>query len=267
MSIFRTRDVCALLAQTFALGWVYQTDLYFLPLYFQNLRGWSSIASAGLLTPIIGVQVVVSAVSGRYISKKKRYGGVIRLGLGLCLTGSGLMIMFDDSTHPAVCVIILLLVGIGVGNSNQAMVVALQAHTPKGLRAVVISCRNFFRFLGAACGVAVSSAVLQKSLRSALPQGYEYISHSTYSLPLLNQTSRPVVIPAYATATRNVFITNASVMGFSVLACLFWRDNGLEIRPEDEKDGSEVDRTDGVNLEHTAETRKDRYARAPDVIS
>ncbi|KAL6717771.1 hypothetical protein ACLMJK_003856 [Lecanora helva] len=234
LTIFRTREVCALMAQVFGLGWSYTTCITFLPLYYQNLRGWTALASAGLLTPIIGIQVIVSAVAGRYVSRKKRYAGVIRLGFCVYLVGSGLMIIFDGKTHPAICVIILLLAGIGVGCCTQSIIVALQAHTPKSQRAVVLSCRNFFRFLGAACGVVASSAILQRSLKEELPSRYKRFADSSYALPPLTDASRSAVLAAYATAIRHVFISNASIMLVTALGCFFWKDYGLDTRPEDE---------------------------------
>ncbi|KAH9905016.1 putative MFS transporter [Xylariomycetidae sp. FL2044] len=231
LSLFRKRDVTAMLAQTFFIGWIYQTSTYFLPLYYQSLRGFSPLASAGLLTPITGVQVIVSALSGLYISKSGKYGGVIRLGMLACLLGSGLMILFEENTSPGICVAILAVFGVGIGNTNQPVIVALQAHTAKEMRAVVISTRVFFRFLGGACGVAASSAILQGALQKSLPPQYQYIANSAYALPPLDDEGRAVVIPAYLHSIRNVFIANTALSFFALLGCLLWKDEGFEARP------------------------------------
>ena len=210
------------------------TCITFLPLYFQNLRGWTSLASAGLLTPIIGVQVFVSAAAGRWVSKKKHYAGVIRLGFAIYLVGASLMIIFDRDTHPVVCVVILLTAGTGVGMCTQAIIVALQAHTPKSQRAVILSCRNFFRFLGAACGVVVSAAALQKQLKDDLPPQYRHLADSSYYLPPLDGNDRSTVLASYRKAIRSVFIINAAMMLVTGLLCFLWKDRGLDMRPEDE---------------------------------
>ena len=235
--MFAIRDVCALLAQTFALGWINQTNIYFFPIYAQNLRGWSPITSGALLLPIIAVQVIVSVLAGRWMSKGGHYGGVIRLGIIFLFIGSSLEITFDESTSPVAIIFILLAIGIGVGSANQPMVVAMQAHTKKSQRAVVTSCRNFFRFFGSACGVAVSAAVHQSTLKSALPEEHEKSAELTYSLEELDQSTWGAVAPAHQAAIRNVFITSAAVSTMCVLCLLLWRDNGYEPRPEDEEDG------------------------------
>lgn len=233
LSLFRTRDICALALQTFSLGWVNQSNLYFLPLYYQNLRRWSSFASAALLLPIIGIQIIVSALAGRIMTKREHYGGVIRSGSIFLFVGSCLEIIFDRSTSPVAIIFILLLVGIGIGAANQPMVVAMQAKTKKSERAVVTSCRNFARFFGAACGLGVSSAVLQSSLKSGLSLQDQELASSAYSLASLGFEDRAIIDPVYAKAMRYVFITNAAVGTVCLLCSFAWRDHGYNSRPKD----------------------------------
>lgn len=80
---FKNKVLCALFLQSFLLGAVYQSYLYYLPLYYQNARGWSPIASAAMTAPMVGCQALASIASGQYISRTKRYGEVIWAGFGL----------------------------------------------------------------------------------------------------------------------------------------------------------------------------------------
>jgi hypothetical protein len=84
------------------LGWVYQSYLYYLPQYYQNVRGYSAIVSAALSAPIAITQAIASILSGQYISRRKRYGEVIWFGFGMWTLGAGLTILFDRNTHPAI---------------------------------------------------------------------------------------------------------------------------------------------------------------------
>lgn len=89
--------------------------------------------------------------------------------------------------------------------------------------------------MGGACGLAISGAVLQATLRSHLPAGYGHLSDSTYSLP--SQSSIPVdvwdkILEAYTQASKAVFILQVPLIGVCFLACLLIRDRGLE-RPKD----------------------------------
>ncbi|KAE8410656.1 major facilitator superfamily domain-containing protein [Aspergillus pseudocaelatus] len=235
MVIFRNKVICTLFLQSFLLGAVYQSNLYYLPLYYQNARGWSPMLSAALTTPLVVFQSLASICSGQYISRRKRYGEVIWTGFGLWTLGAGLMLLFNRHTSIGVIVVIVLIQGIGVGFTFQPTLVAFQAHCTKAHRAVIISNRNFFRCLGGACGLAVSAAILQAVLKSNLPERYQNLAHSTYSLPSRSGVADAdweQIITAYAKASRGVFILQVPLIGICFLACLFIKDRGLE-RPKD----------------------------------
>ncbi|KAL4814296.1 major facilitator superfamily domain-containing protein [Aspergillus spinulosporus] len=235
MEFFKNRVIVALFLQSFLLGAVYQAYLYYLPLYYQNARGWSPIVSAALTSPLVACQSISSVLSGQYISRCKRYGEVIWFGFGIWTLGAGLTLLFKTTTHPAVIAVIVAITGAGVGCTFQPTLVAFQAHCTKRQRAVVISDRNFFRCMGGACGLAISGAVLQATLRSHLPAGYEYLSDSTYSLPAQSSVPEAVwggIVDAYTAASRAVFILQVPLIGVCFLACLCIKDHGLE-RPKD----------------------------------
>ncbi|KAL4992384.1 major facilitator superfamily domain-containing protein [Aspergillus falconensis] len=235
MEFFKNKVIVALFLQSFLLGAVYQAYLYYLPLYYQNARGWSPIVSAALTSPLVACQSISSVLSGQYISRRKRYGEVIWLGFGMWTLGAGLTLLFKATTHPAAIAVIVAITGAGVGCTFQPTLVAFQAHCTKRQRAVVISDRNFFRCMGGACGLAISGAVLQATLRSHLPAGYEYLSDSTYSLPAQSSVPEAVwggILDAYMAASKAVFILQVPLIGVCFLACLCIRDHGLE-RPKD----------------------------------
>lgn len=118
--------------------------------------------------------------------------------------------------------------GVGVGCIFQPTLVALQAHSPKSRRAVIISNRNFYRCAGGACGLAISAAVLQARLRAALPAEYAYLADSTYSLPDFGGSIPESVLDAYMEASHAVFVLQVPMIGLCLLGMVFIRDRGLE---------------------------------------
>lgn len=92
---FKNKVLCALFLQSFLLGAVYQSYLYYLPLYYQNARGWSPIVSAALTAPMVGVQSCTSVLAGQYISRMQRYGEVIWLGFATWT-------LYVCSVHPSI---------------------------------------------------------------------------------------------------------------------------------------------------------------------
>jgi MFS family permease len=236
VSLFKNPPVCVLLLQNFLFGVVYYSQLYYLPLFFQNARRMSPITSAVLILPITAAQMTLSILSGQYISRRERYGEVIWLGFFLWTIGVGLTCMFDLNTPIAAIVVILLVQGAGVGLIFQPTLVALQAHCSKEQRAVVISNRNFLRSLGGAVGLAISAAALQNSLKKAMPPEFSSFvsSYDTPDFPALGASPEQIqaVLQAYATASRSVFIMNVPFMGLCLVGCLLIKDRGLQ-RPDE----------------------------------
>ncbi|KAF7558268.1 hypothetical protein G7Z17_g47 [Cylindrodendrum hubeiense] len=227
LDIYNNHIVVVMLVQNFLFGAVYQSYLYYVPLYLQNAHRFSIMRSALITLPLVVLQMVFSILSGQYITRQKRYLEVIVFGFSMWTLGSGLALMLDRHTKPAIIMIPLIFNGIGVGCIFQPTLVALQAHTPKRRRAVIISNRNLFRSAGGATGLAVSAAVLQARLRATLPSSYSYLASSTYALPEAAKNV-PAVLDAYMAGSRAVFILQLPLIGLCLLGTVFIRDRGLE---------------------------------------
>ena len=153
--------------------------------------------------------------------------------------GCGLSLTYNRYTGAGFIVLPLMVIGIGVGCIFQPILVALQAHSIKSRRAVIISNRNFFRCAGGACGLAVSAALLQATLRIELPPPYSYLADSTYAIPDLRNADASSVLDAYMAASRAVFILQIPLIGICFIGCLLIRDRGLEPPNEDHEEQSD----------------------------
>lgn len=140
------------------------------------------------------------------------------------------MLLNKRTTSVAAIIVPLMLVGAGLGMTLQPTLVALQAHTTKARRAVIISVRNFFRATGGACGLAVAAAVLQAALRSNLPAEYAYLANNAFYLPtsFASTAEREAVLDAYMAASHAVFILQVPLVAICFLTCIFVKDEGLE---------------------------------------
>lgn len=122
--------------------------------------------------------------------------------------------------------------GIGVGCVFQPILVALQAHSSKARRAVIISNRNFNRSAGGACGLAMSAAILQARLKVTLPPEYKELADSTYALPKFKGGVPDGVLDAYMAASHLVFIVQVPLIGACFLGSLLMKDRGLTRKEE-----------------------------------
>jgi len=113
--LFNDPALAAMMAQSFLIGLVYQSLLYYLPIYFQSALQLDLITSAALLLPTVTPQAIASALSGQYISRVKRYGEVIWFGYICWTIATGLHCLFDRSLAIGAVAAILTVEGWGIG--------------------------------------------------------------------------------------------------------------------------------------------------------
>jgi predicted MFS family arabinose efflux permease len=251
LDMFRRPSVAAMLAQSFLFGASYFGYLYYLPLYFQNVKGLSPLMSAVVFLSLVVPQSISSVLAGLYMSKFNRYIEVVYWGFGIWTVGSGLMIMCDEDTHLGLVALFLVLTGSGTGSIFQPTLVALQAHCPKEQRAVVTSNRNTMRSLGAAVSLAVSGALLANTLKNSLPEDLQYLARDSFAAPdlsLLDSVQREQISRAYAAASRAVFIWCFVLIAVSLALTMIIRDSGLSRQSEDVPEQQEGE-TDEICLE------------------
>ncbi|CAJ2505185.1 Uu.00g125790.m01.CDS01 [Anthostomella pinea] len=249
---FTNPPVCAIMVQNVFMGAVWYSGLYFIPIYCQGARQWSLMQAAILTTPLLGSQAIVSILSGLYMSHYNSYGGVIWCGYGLWTLGSGLTLLWDDTTTPGVVVATLLVIGTGVGLVFQPTIQALQAHTAKEDRAAVISVRNFTRAMGGAAGLAISTAVFASQIESgvaSLPaEARRRVTEEIISVPDLKtftEDEARTVTGAHIAGSRAVFLMWVVLMAICLALCVFIKDRGLtrevvgESEDTEDKDSSE----------------------------
>ena len=258
LDMFQRPSVAAMLAQSFLFGASYFAYLYYLPLYFQNVKDLSPLMSAVVFMALVIPQSVASVVAGLYMSKFNRYIDVVWWGFGIWSVGSGLMIMCDENTNLGLVAFFLILTGCGTGSIFQPTLVALQAQCPKEQRAVVTSNRNTLRSLGAAVSLAVSGALLANTLRHSLPDDLQYLAADSFAAPNLSSfdpQQRKQISQAYASASRAVFIWSFVLIAISLALTLMIRDSGLSRKTEEAVQQQECSPED-VQLEEGNERPK-----------
>lgn len=164
-------------------------------------------------------------------------------------SGAGLTLVYSRQTNPGVIVVPLIILGIGVGLVLQPTLVALQAHSPKSRRAIIISNRNFNRTSGGAAGLAISAAVLQAVLQASLPPEYSSLASSTYDLPDMPGGMPSSVLDAYMSASHAVFVLQVPLIGICFLGTILIKDKGLafadELSGQGNKESSNTDLESG----------------------
>ncbi|KAK9316196.1 major facilitator superfamily domain-containing protein [Lipomyces starkeyi] len=248
LRLFNSTICAAMYAQIFLSGCTYYVQLNFLPGYYQNVRGYSSITSAALTIPMVLAQALTSINAGTFMTKTGRYGHLLYFGYTMLTIGTGIQCgVFNLTIHPAVLVVALVLQGVGIGCTFQTTLVALQANSAKSDRAIIISVRGLLRSLGGAVGLAIASALLSNVLLKNIPTDLApdvraEMEHSVYATPDMTSLSydqKRMVAHAYMIAYRAVFIFFVPCMALSLAVCLLIKDTGLE--RQDEKVQENID--------------------------
>lgn len=215
-------------------GVVYWANLFYVPLYLQNVRGYSPIMSGVIILPMVASHGVGSLISGQIISKTGHYGPTIIFSNCVWVIGASLQSIYTRTSPVWAICLIGFLQGIGIGGAFQPGLVALLAHSRKADRAVANSLRNFLRILGGSVGLTISGTILNNTLKSRLT-GFlsadivSQLTSSVYALKSLDLTSEQYerVMDAYMSGMHTIFIMYAPIIGICFLCAVFIKDEGV----------------------------------------
>ncbi|KAK4687080.1 hypothetical protein P7C73_g3033, partial [Tremellales sp. Uapishka_1] len=200
-------------------------NIYYIPIYFQYVKGYSSLVSGALVLAYTFPGAFWSMGSGVYVSKTNHYKRVITVGAAIWTLSLGLQIRWATDTSLGELLGVLEVNSIAVGFSLQTTLVAALATTPSKDRAVVTAGRNFFRTLGASFGLAMANAIYQGTVTKQLSLVTALTAEERSGLlnaALANLTSlAPDVLlqvrQVYAHGLRLVFIAFATIGGLCLV--------------------------------------------------
>ncbi|KAG8710616.1 hypothetical protein FRC09_021007 [Ceratobasidium sp. 395] len=210
--LFRIRNIFIVSTTTFLTGIVFFCNLYFLPSYYTDARGFTPVQAGIYLLPLVFIQVVSTIFSGHLMSHTRYHKPYVVVGFAIWTIGTGLQSTFGLDTNKGKMVGYLILQGVGIGFTFQTI----------------------FRALGGAIGLVVctatKNAVLKKELleksglssqvvASIIRLGPEVVTDSSFD---------SVVRAAYMSSLRAVFILFVPIAGLSVIMSLFMKSVYLE---------------------------------------
>jgi hypothetical protein len=118
--LFRIPTVSIVLAQSFLVGAIYYGNIFYVPMFFQYVMGYSALKTGTLTLAYTLPQSLYGIVSGFIISKTNWYKGVIIFGSAIWTLGAGLQIMWTPDSSLGQVIGILEVSSIGVGCCLQS---------------------------------------------------------------------------------------------------------------------------------------------------
>ncbi|KAF4486601.1 Efflux pump FUS6 [Colletotrichum fructicola Nara gc5] len=237
--VFRTASSIATYACGAVQGLVMYGQLYYIPLYFMDVKGLTPLRTGVALLPVMLTLVPASIVTGRLVTKSNNYRWPIWLGWALATLASGLMLLWDAGTPEKVWAPTLVLLGLGHGSILNAQNMASQALCDEDDEALAAAMYVFFRQVGMALGVGVGGSVFQnvmllKLARDGLaPAGTHGGTHAIAAMLSTSNDAvlRSKILDAYVYGLRGVYVLYVGVSGAAFLTSLLIKgvsmDRGL----------------------------------------
>ena len=166
--IVKKRSIAAALWFGFFLGSGMFVMLYYLPIWFQAIKGSSAVESGIMLLPMILSVVVSSLSSGILVSKIGYYTPFFILSSIFMPIGAGLMSTFTPDTGHAKWIGYQVIFGIGLGFGSQQPLNVAQTVLERSDIAVGSAVIMFTRFLGTAVFLPVAQNIFINNLVSRL---------------------------------------------------------------------------------------------------
>ncbi|KAL1310695.1 hypothetical protein AAFC00_000954 [Neodothiora populina] len=256
LRIFKYRSNVASFGACFIHGFVFISSSYYLPLYFQAVRGATPLLSGVYILPSALALSFASMATGIFIRKSGMYLPPIWLGFAFMLLGMGLFVDFDAHSGWAKIIIYQIILGIGIGPNFQAPLIALQTKVQPRDIATATATFGFVRQLATSISVVIGGVVYQNemekranTLRAAL--GDEAASKLTGGgaganvelIDSLPPEPREVARTQFAQSLRPMWIMYVCIAAVGLIVSLFISKNTLSRQHEVTKTGLDVQKS------------------------
>jgi hypothetical protein len=166
--IFKQRSIFCGVAYTMCVGGAMITLIYFVPLWFQAIKGVSAVQSGINSLPMVLSLVVAAILSGAIITNTGYYNPFFFMCSTLMSIGTGLITTFQMDTGSPKWIAYQFIFGLGLGMGMQQASTAAQAVLTQKDVSIGVSLMFFGQSLGGAIFVCIGQAVFNNNLASGL---------------------------------------------------------------------------------------------------
>ncbi|KAB8243580.1 major facilitator superfamily domain-containing protein [Aspergillus flavus] len=252
LPLLRRRSIIVSIIFAFLFMGAFVVPVYYLPEWFQIVKGASSIRSGIMLLPSVSTQIFGSIISGVLAKYIKYYNPWFFIGSSFLCIATGLYTTFSAfSTTSRDWIGFQILQGLGCGFAAQMPLLTIQSvlkNDPK-LVPVGISTVLFAQYFGSSVMQSIGGSIFQNKLDSQL-QSYAHLDSDQIEMLLAVGTSKvqetaqqafpdrlSAILIAYNDAITNVFYLAVTGSGVAfVLALGIEWTNTRESTGDDEKD-------------------------------
>ncbi|KAF2459997.1 major facilitator superfamily domain-containing protein [Lineolata rhizophorae] len=218
---------------TFIHGLILWCLLYYLPLYYEAVKGFSPIVAGVALMPQTLTVAPAAIAVGAAVAITGRYRWAIWSGWVLTTFGAGLLIYLKVDTTTVEWVFINLVSGLGTGILFPAMALTVQAAAAEADAAYAATMFAFFRAFGQSVGVAVGGTVFQNQVKKKLesypllaPMAEEYSRDASALVEIIkampdSAPEKLMLRTSYVDGLKYVFIVLTALSAVTMVSS-FW---------------------------------------------
>jgi hypothetical protein len=224
--IMANRGIIASIGEMFFLSGALLVHTYYLPYWFQAVRGRTPIQSGVDLVPYVATNFVFSMIAGIAVNKTGFFTVPAIMGPAIACVGCGLLTTLSVDTSTAMWAGFEVLTAAGMGMAIQQPLIAVQAILEPGVVSIGNAIVLFAQGLSGAIFVSVANNILRnqlaKSLKASeipnvsaiLEAGATDVQH------LVPPEYRAQLVGAYNHALSRVFIMGIPFCGLALLFSL-----------------------------------------------
>ena len=255
LSLFRNRSTSISYFGTFIHGMILWSMLYYLPLYFQGVKGYSAVMAGVAAMPQTCTVVPSAIVVGLVAAKTGKYRWALWTGWALTTLGCGLLYLLDSTISTVPWVFLVLVSGIGIGLLFPSMSLAIQASAPQKDVAVAATLFTFFRAFGQTSGVAIGGVIFQNRMRAELesfPDLAQFAAQYSVDAVALVETLKKLpphasqtlqLKEAFANSFKTIWAVMCGLAGIAMIANFFVK--GYDLNQEHKTDQGFVNGDEG----------------------
>ena len=232
--IFERSLIACYLCNFFALG-SWMTVLFYIPLFYQAVDGFSATQAGVRLLPNVVAAVLGSLSGGLLIQRTGKYYWSTVLAYSTATLGTLLVILCTglvvNSTYGIS--VGLVMGGFCVGIGTTTTLIGLIANAAPEDQAIATACSYLFRSLGSVVVLSLAASVVQQSLRDQLREHLnsgkdaveivKRIRESLEYVKTLEPAMQDIVRQCYATSTRNGFIFVLGIACCAMISSCKWK--------------------------------------------
>jgi EmrB/QacA subfamily drug resistance transporter len=247
LNIFRNSTTSIAFMNTFVHGVMMWSVLYYLPLFFEAVKGYSPILAGVACFPETFTVAPCTVVVAITVQLTGRYRWALWSGWIIATGGMGVMYLLDVDTPTWQWVLLNLVPGIGLGLLFPAMGFSIQASAPQKDAAGAVAMFTFFRGLGQSVGVAIGGVIFQNRIKAKLltfpdiaPLAGKYAQDASALVEIIKSLPKDSPIKAqlkigYADALKWIWIVMCGFAGVAMLASFYVKSYTLDLGLETEQ--------------------------------